>query len=94
MLVFFENFIVNNGNLDLLLGNTGLNVLLEHVLTIQPYLEAEGALGVLEVVTGGGGTVKGLEVDEAGAVKVRAHAGNSHDGLATALHYLKGNFEV
>ena len=34
VLVFFENFIVNNGNLDLLLGNTGLNVLLEHVLTI------------------------------------------------------------
>ena len=94
VLVFFENFIINNGNLDLLLGNASLNVLLEHVRTRQHYLEAEGALGVLEVVTGCGGTVQGLEIDEASAVKVRAHAGNSHDGLAAALHYLKGNFEV
>ena len=89
VLVFFENFIIDNGNLDLLLGDTSLNVLLELFKVTQLYLEAKSALGILEIVTGSGGTVKGLEVNEASAVKIRAHTGNSHNGLATALHYLK-----
>ena len=31
VLGFFKNFIIDDGNLDLLLGNASLNVLLEHV---------------------------------------------------------------
>ena len=94
MFVFFENFVIDDRNGNLVNGLTRLKVKYNFLFQIFKsiifnfYLEAKGSLSVFKIGLGRGRAVKSLVINEASAAELGSRANNGENSVSASFHNL------
>ena len=94
MFVFFENFVIDDRNGNLVNGLTGLKgrynfpEISSKLIILNFYLEAKGSLSVFEIGLGRGRAVKSLVINEASAAELGSRANNGENSVSASFHNL------